>query len=139
MHYYIEPEVSGSIGEKSIIDNTSYPPLVKRLNYEFDGWLGDDIIESFPCFVVSEKLKIELEEHSLSGFSLDDVEITKSEKFTDLHPNKDLPTFYWLKISGKAGKDDFGIAEDFRLVISEKTLSIFKKNKIDHADIEKFQ
>jgi len=129
MYYYVEPEISGGIGASSIMDNSCHPPIVKKLNYEFDGWLGDDIIESFPCFVISEKLKIELEEHSLSGFSLDDVEITKSEKFTDLHPNKDLPTFYWLKISGKAGKDDFGIAEDFRLVISEKTLSIFKKIK----------
>jgi len=57
MHYYVEPEISGGIGASPIMDNSCYPPIAKKLNYEFDGWLGDDIIESFPCFVISKNLK----------------------------------------------------------------------------------
>ncbi|GLU40012.1 hypothetical protein [Pseudomonas sp. NBRC 100443] len=139
MYYYIEPEVSGGIGRNSIIDTSVHPPLVTKLNYEFYGWLGDDLIESFPCFIVSENLKNQLEKSALTGFKFDVVEITKSENFNELYKEKNLPKFYWLKVTGKAGQQDFGIADDFRLVVSENALVTLYKTKIEQASIEEFQ
>ena len=60
MYKYIEPEVAGGLGNETIIDKNYHPPIVKKLHYEFNGWLGDDILESFPCFIVSERLKNEI-------------------------------------------------------------------------------
>jgi len=139
MHYYIEPEVSGGIGRNSIIDTSFHPPIVKKLNFEFEGWLGDELIESSPCFIVSENLKNKINQGKLTGFKFDNVEITKTENFNELHANKILPKFYWLQVIGKAGQHDFGIANDFRLVISTSALSIIKQTKIEHADIEEYK
>lgn len=138
MYFYIEPEVSGGFGDNAVIDTSIHPPKVSKLHYQFDGWLGDDLLETFPCHIVSESLAKKIESAELNGYKFDDVEISKSEQFEELYPGKELPKFYWLKVTGVAGKDDFGIAEDYRLTVSEKALEVLKKGKIDEADVEEF-
>lgn len=49
-----------------------------------------------------------------------------------------LPPFVWLKVDGKAGHDDFGLAEDHRLVVSESVLDALRPLGISHALIEPF-
>lgn len=61
--YMIEPEVAGEIGEQTVYEN--YVDIIARgerariayLHFVFMGWLGDDILEVTPCFLVSDKLK----------------------------------------------------------------------------------
>jgi len=139
MYYYIEPEVSGGFGEQTVIDATVHPPKISILHYLFDGWLGDELIESFPCFLVTEKIAKQIEHEGLSGASFDEVFISTSEQFKELYPNRELPSFRWLKITGKAGVDDFGIADDFRLVVSKRSLEILEQGQISNADIEPFE
>lgn len=138
MFYYIEPEVSGGLGEKTVIDTTVHPPSVSKLHYQFDGWLGDHLLETFPCYIISDRMVSNIASAGLSGYQIDSVEVTKSDQFNDLYPGKQLPPFFWLKINGKAGNDDFGIADDHRLVVSEKALSVLRRGCIDQADLETF-
>ncbi|WBV60636.1 hypothetical protein PFY12_00620 [Chryseobacterium camelliae] len=136
MYKLIEPEVAGGLGENTELDNSVFPPLVKKLNYEFEGWLGGDILESFPCYIMTERLKKTIESENLSGITFDDVLISKSETFLDLYPDKELPAFFWAKINGKDYKDDFFITEQNGLAISEKAYSLLQKFNVDQADIE---
>ncbi|MEC8011037.1 MAG: hypothetical protein VX185_09760 [Pseudomonadota bacterium] len=136
MYSYIEPEVSGEIGDNTIVDTFVHPPRVLKLHYQFDGWLGDDLLETFPCYIVSSSLAKKIELAQLTGFVLGDVEISKSKQFEELYPKKELPNFYWLKVIGKAGKDDFGISEDYRLIVSSKAINTLQKGKIEMADLE---
>ncbi|MBP1167888.1 MULTISPECIES: hypothetical protein [unclassified Chryseobacterium] len=136
MYRLIEPEVAGGLGEQTQLDNSFFPPLIKNLHYEFEGWLGDDILESFPCYIVTEKLRKGLEHEKLTGISFDAVIISKSETFLELYPNKELPNFFWAKINGESNRDDFFITEKNGLAISEKAYSLLKNYNIDQADIE---
>ena len=138
MYKYIEPEVAGGLGFETIIDNSFHPPIIKKLHYEFSGWLGDDILETFPCFIVSEKLMNDIRNNQLTGVSFEDVKVTKSEEFMDLFLSSDLPSFYWMKINGKFGVDDFVIAEDYRLLVSEKAMSIISFFNIKNASFEDY-
>lgn len=138
MYFYVEPEVSGGFGDNAVVDTSAHPPRVSKLHYQFDGWLGDDLLETFPCYIVSESLAKEIELAGLTGYTFDDVETSKSEQFEELYPGKELPKFYWLKVEGVAGKDDFGVAEDCRLTVSTKALEVLKKGKIEEADLEDF-
>jgi len=138
MYYYIDVEVAGGLGDKTVANMDVHPPEVTKLDYQFDGWLGDDILESFPCFIVTEKLKNLLEITVLTGFQFDDVVISKSEQYFSTSSNECLPKFYWFKIIGIAGKNDFGISKDYRLVVTEKALEILRKCKIDQSDINEF-
>ncbi|SJN58498.1 hypothetical protein VR7878_02883 [Vibrio ruber DSM 16370] len=138
MYFYIEPEVSGGFGEQSTVDTAVHPPEVSKLHYRFDGWLGDDLLETFPCYIVTSFLAEVIESSELNGYVLDEVVISTSEQFEALYPQIKLPKFYWLKVLGIAGKDDFGIADDYRLVVSDNALAALKKGKIDSAEIEDF-
>jgi hypothetical protein len=118
--FYFEPEVAGGIGPKSDMDNSVWPPRIRKLQYVFDGWLGDAILESFPCFIVTDVAAKALLREGLTGFELDDVEVSVSELFRELYPGQELPVFRWLKITGEPGVDDFGVGADHRLVVSER-------------------
>lgn len=136
MFKIIEPEVSGGLGEDTKLDNSVHPPKVFNLHYQFDGWMGDDIVESFPCYIVTDDLKKSIENVKLTGIAFDFVKITKSDSFNELYPNQVLPVFHWMKILGKASYDDFGMSEDHLLVVSEKAFNILKNYNIDNLDYE---
>jgi hypothetical protein len=138
-YFYIEPEVAGGLGEKTVLDSSVHPPRVDRLHYKFDGWLGDVLLESFPCEIATSSAAHALMDAAVTGVQFADVEVSTSEAFRELHPQLALPMFRWLRVSGVAGKDDFGIADDLRLVVSQRALDILRPLGIGNATLEHFQ
>ncbi len=138
MFYQLEPEVAGGWGCNTKADTSSYPPSVNNLHYEFEGWLGDSVLDSFPCYIITEDLASSIKSAGLTGFDISECEISKSETFIELYPKKTLPAFSWLKVSGKAGSDDFGINIKNSLVVSAKALSVLQSHSLDQCDIEPY-
>jgi len=120
------------------MDPSVHPPIVTRLHYEFDGWLGDALLESFPCWIVTMAAKDRIRSLRLTGVDFADVEVTTSGEFQDFYPNRQLPKFCWLQVKGEAGHDNFGIADDHRLVVSERALEALKDLGIARAVVEEF-
>jgi hypothetical protein len=137
-YFQLEPEVAGGWGGNTQADTSVHPPVVTKLHYEFDGWLGDSILETFPCFIVTVDLGNALSESNLTGFSLESVEISKSEQFVEFYPERELPEFFWLKIGKNAGLEDFGINDQHRLVISSSALEVLQKFGLDNCEIEQY-
>ena len=139
MFYFVEPEVAGGLGDGTVVHTNSHPPVVSSLEYRFEGWLGDNLLESFPCFIITESLAKKLLESKLTGTTFAPVSVTKSEEFVELHPHISLPKFLWLKVEGSAGIDDFGLSVDHRLVVSQAALDVLRTAQLDNADIEKYR
>jgi hypothetical protein len=108
---------------------------VKHLHYEFEGWSGDELLASFPCFIVTKEMGAKLVDAGLSGFELAEVEISKSGLFLALHPKRDLPAFQWLRVLGDAGAADFGVTEGYDLVVSNGALRILREGRLAHCDV----
>jgi hypothetical protein len=137
MNYYsFEPEVACQLGDKSILNSSVHPPIVTKLHCVFDGWLGDDIIEVFPCYVITEKFKEGIIKYKLSGCSFEDVIVSKSDVFKELYPNRNLPNFFRLIVTGKKDVDDFVISNDNILLVSENAYSSLKRFNLENCDIE---
>ena len=136
MFYYLEPEVAGGIGPNSEVHRLDGKLVVSRLNYEFDGWLGDALLETTPCFIVTDDARQSIEGAALTGVSFSDVEVTRSGSFTDLYGDKALPHFWWMIVQGEPETDDFGMSSDLRLVASDPALTILRQAGLSHADIE---
>ena len=134
----LSPEVAGHLGEETVLDTSVHPPVVHRLHYVFDGWLGDDIVETFPCYIVTERLALCTQMIRPSGVSLDDVLVSTSETFREVYPYRDLPDFRWLRVNGIAGKDDFGLSAEYELVISERVLNAWRDFQLAHCEIKLF-
>lgn len=138
-YYILSPEVAGSIfGPNSIVDMSVHPPKVSRLNYEFDDWLGDDLLEDVGTYIVTARLKQALTELSPTGCTFDTAEVSKSERFNEMCPDQELPQFAWLKIVGRAGANDFGMSDDYRLIVSERVMRCLSKFKMNNCIIEKY-
>lgn len=137
-YFFLEPEVAGELGKGTVLDTTMHPPLVSKLNYQFSGWLGDVLLESFPCFIISADAADALDKGSCTGLSFSEVETSKTPEFNTMYPDRALPKFRWLQVQGRAGSDDFGLASDHRLVVSEKALEKLRPFGISHALVEDF-
>lgn len=136
--YYLEPEVAGELGEDTVMDTSVHPPIVSAVHYDFMDWLGDDLIEAFPCFLITEQGGQRLATQALSGYELAPAKVTRSEMFEELESGRTLPRFWWLKVGGKAGQEDFGLAADHRLVVSERALDCLRTLRLEGCDVTEF-
>lgn len=120
------------------MDRSVHPPIVSRLHYVFDGWLGDDLLESFPAYIVTDRAREMIAGLGATGCEFGVVEVSKSSAFEELYPGRALPNFTWLRITGKPCQDDFGISDDYRLVVSEKIMNGLKSLQITNCDVDSY-
>lgn len=139
-YYHVEPEVPGHKGDNSVIDRPVHPVIISKLEYVFDAMPEDVLITSSPVYLLQRDAKADLEAIQPSGVEFDKVRIRKSAEFRYFYPRRKLPEFVWLKITGKAGHDDFGMAEErrVRFIVSEKVLKLLVNLGISHATIEDY-
>ena len=137
MRYLLEPEVSGELGERSIVDPRVHPPRIEHLHFVITGWLGDDIIECFPCYIITKRLKDILLLQGFTGFVVANLELTVSEQFSLLQPNTELPQLFWLKIFGLEQSSDFSLNQENVLSVSERAFEVLEKFTINGCDVER--
>ncbi|MBY5162879.1 hypothetical protein [Salsipaludibacter albus] len=135
--FRVRPEVAGELGDNTDMDTTVHPPVVRRLHHVFSGWLGDDIVESFPCYLVTTDLATAITEAGLSGAWIDEAEISLDPQFTTLEPEQAaaLPHRKWLRINGAADKDDLWQDEQAQLFVNARALAILKTCSLAHTEI----
>ncbi|RZI54440.1 MAG: hypothetical protein EOP12_02840 [Pseudomonas sp.] len=136
-YFAVEPEVAGGLGANTSINRATVPAEFTKLHYVFEGWQGDALIESTPCFLVTEELAVAIRKERLSGVSFDEVEVSTSPEFNDLHLGLHLPNFLWLKIEGHLAKDDFALSK-LMLVASGRALAVLERYGLAHATVVPF-
>ena len=110
--------------------------MVNFLEYQFANWLGDDLLESYPCYLVTQRLADALTEGQFEGLSFDALSMSVDPEFEDVTRIDELPTFWWMQVAGSAGRDDFGISTSGRLVVSQAALNVLREFTLDNCDIE---
>lgn len=136
--YIIEPEVAGQLGDSTILNHQTKPPVIEKLHYEFDDWLGDDFLAGFQCFICTERLAQFIKENNLTGYEFEECKVSKSQVFNDLNENGlDLPIFLWFKVVGDENEDFFMITNG-TLVISEQALNTLKQFNINNCDLKEY-
>jgi hypothetical protein len=145
--YRYEPEVSGSYGPNTVYvsKKTEAPIVVSHLHYEFNYWPEDDLQTRFFHFVGTERLKNAIEGLSppVTGIGFGDVEISGDDQEFDRvwrkgRPDSALGKWYWFKISGKQGIDDFGCNENADLVVSERVLNVLRSLGAKYGEITEY-
>lgn len=141
IYYRIEPEVAGGFGERTELDAASHPPRVTRLHYQFDGWLGDDIVTNFPCYLVTDRVREAFSGLGVTGCRFADVEVTTSEQFRQLFPDTILPRFSWLLVDGVAGVDDIGMSgpPHHQAVVSQRVLACLRSFTLNQCDVWEYE
>ncbi|MRX72842.1 hypothetical protein GJU40_11865 [Bacillus lacus] len=149
--YFLEPEVSGGHGQYTIyrteeeVATEGISDKVKYLHYEFEGWLGDDLLESTPAFIVSSKLRTELENSKFIDYKLEECLVTKSDEFIKMHPDKEIPNFIRFIPLGKIEIEEenfknwsghhFCLSPKGELVVTQEALDFLYSFSIDNCFI----
>ncbi len=92
-------------------------------------------------FIVTDRLKSKIEKEGFSGYEFGKAKTSKSQEYKlslARRPREFPPVCHWLKVTGKAGTDDFGIYEKTTLVVSDKVLAVLKSAAIEHCEVEEF-
>ncbi|WP_312070549.1 hypothetical protein [Anaerotignum propionicum] len=151
MLFMLESEVAGELGEETSYQNFSNvrlkgeTPIVNKLHFHFSGWLGDELLEATPCFIVTEELAISIKKSNLSGYRFEDVLITVSDEFKEMYVNRELPQFKRFVPTGTIyvedgtykewSGEDICISQKSYLVVSDKALAVLQAHKITSCDI----
>lgn len=125
----IQPEVIVGLGDDTIFKE-SIPPLVtlEELHINLEDWLGDDLMECYPAYIITSRLKEGLENQEFTGFTITQLKLTTSEYFeNNFQLDVDLPQMYWMKINGRPGESDI-VLNDKKLLIDQPFLD-FLQNK----------
>lgn len=135
--YTLRAEVAGGIGPQSVIDSSANPPVVSRLQYDFVSWLGDDIVATFPCSIVTEPLAQAIVDEGLTGAQFDEVTITKNPHFERFFPDTAalLPAWKWLRPTGQPHESDFWQDEQGILIVSERALRLMRRFSLENCRI----
>ena len=134
--YSVSPEVAGAIGANTVMDRTSTPLTVSKLHYIFRGWLGGEIVESFPCYLVSARLAEAIQTSGLTGadFSEVEVEIDMQFEMFEREVVEALPKWVWLKPAGQVGIDDFWVDANGQLAITGQAYELLQKFAVKSAE-----
>ena len=77
MRYFkIDPEHVGGVGPRTVLDFSDHPPIVKRLHFEFEVWLGDDLVQGYPCYLVTKRLGERINAGGFTGVRFREAEVT---------------------------------------------------------------
>ncbi len=146
--YLLKPEVAGGWGNATTVerDNLGVTKRITHLDYEFSGWLGDDLLTTSPCFIVSEPLHKAIASSNLSGVSFEPITISKSQEFIDLYGDRQLPLFTRLIPHGQVTLQnstritewsnlDFSIGGKTKLIVTQEALNLIQKFQLNHCEI----
>jgi len=154
--YALDPEVPGGMGVRTVITNraelgagASGIPQVAVLELVLDGWMGDDLLQTYPCYVVTAQLAAAIGAAGLSGAVFEEVLVSASEQYTMVQAAGRLPTEMPLLgrlvptgeavSDGQAVKawsgDDFCFCAATRtLIVSDRAFALLSRHQIRHCD-----
>jgi hypothetical protein len=127
LFYKLTPECCGDFGRRTLYagELATRPPTIHRLEYEFKSWPTDHLVEVNCQFIGTKELVLALAQLQPrpTGLHYDPVGTVNTLEMRREQPGRELPEYKWFRITGRPGKDDFGMSPDHSLVISERVLN----------------
>jgi hypothetical protein len=136
MAFVLEPLIAGELGERTELDPGTHPPLVTAVEYVLDAPVPDDLIESFPVFLVAEDLAYRLKAAGLDGFTVAAALVTPSPEYVELHPGAPTRAYRWLQVSGGPAADCW-LASDHRLCVSDRMMLVLETADLTNCGVER--
>ena len=129
--YRVEPEVAGELGAGTVYLST-FPTVVSEMEYLFDRWPSDELVQAHPCFAVSGELKELIESSQLTGYKFSNCKVGTTSYFEG--DRGVIPPFYRIEPIGSPKLDDFALDTNHHLVVSEEAKRILERFKLLQCD-----
>lgn len=131
-HFVVEPLVAGQLGSGSVLDPSCHPPAVSEVEYLLDAPTSEDLIESFPVFLVSEQMAARLKATDMSGFEFAQASVVPSREYAEVYGEVPHKGYLWLR-PVPAADPDCWVDDQHRLNVSERMLGVLRAGDIANA------
>lgn len=138
MPYRLEPHVAGELGEATDLDPSAHPPVVRAVEYVLDAPDSDDLIESFPVFLVSARLAERLDAAGVTGFVLEDAIVRPSTEYLATYGDVPYSEYRWMRLQDGGSTADAWLDGDQRLCVSDRTMNVLRPYRLARCSIEPF-
>ena len=100
--YELEPEVAGGLGPAT--EWGSRPNEIARLDYQFDDWLGDDLVTTTPAVLATARVRDAILAAGLTGVDFAPVIVSRSELKVPGRPGNQchVPTYWCSRPAGSS-------------------------------------
>ena len=136
MPYRLEPHVAGELGRRRSSIRRQ-PPIVTAVEYVLDGPDADDLIESFPVFLVSATLAERLDGAGLTGFVLEHAVVRPSADYEAVHGDVPQSPYRWMRLHESGPGADAWLGDDLRLCVSDRMMEVLRSHRLARCDIER--
>jgi hypothetical protein len=153
--YYLRPEVAGGWAEGTSVLNREQVESgaelylrVNHLHFQFEGWLGDQLIKAVSCYIAAEDLVSDVMKAECTGFTVQDATISSSPEFARLHSDLALPRFLRVLVSGTVNFSksdetygnwsghDWSLGPRAELIVTAKALGAIGIRRIPNCEIQ---
>ena len=135
MPFALSPLVAGQLGEGTSLDASVHPPRVSAVEYVLDAPTAEDLIESFPVFLVSEELAERLEAESFRGFDLAPAGVVPSTEYAAAYGAAAHKSYRWLRLQSDADAD-FWTEDNGQLCVSDRAMHALRNFHLAQCEVE---
>lgn len=136
MPYCLDPQVAGELGDGTVLDSSTHPPQVSKVDYVLDQSDADELIQSFPVYLVSTNLAPRLQDAGLTGFELSGATVRPSDNYLAIYGNVPPPEYLWLQVTGTAGEADCWLDESAQLCVSDRMMTVIEAAGLSDCLVE---
>ena len=136
MPFRLDPQVAGELGGGTVLDSSTHPPKVTQVDFILDQPDADELIQSFPVFLVSEHLGARLQAASLTGFTLTGASVRPSENYLAAYGNTPHRRYKWMQVTGVAGQADCWLGETLQLCVSDPMMVSLRTARLTGCVVE---
>ncbi len=134
--FVVQPLVGGELGLDVEYDRSTHPPGINRVQYVLDYPTTEDLLESFPAYIVSEALAERMTAARLPGFALDDAEVRPGDNYVALYGNVPHKRYRWLRIEPHTPDTDVWLGDELQLCVSDRMMAVLEEAELSAAEIE---
>jgi hypothetical protein len=136
MPYVLDPQVAGELGDETVMDGSTHPPTVTRVDYVLDQPDADEFIQSFPVFLVSLDLGARLQQAGMTGFDLADALVRPSVEYLAAFGDVPHRLYSWLRVHGTPEVDDCWLDQSLQICVSDRMMSIIETTTLSDCLVE---
>lgn len=134
MPYVLEPLVAGELGDGTRLDPSTHPPAVDVVDFVLDAPAEDDLIESFPVYLVSEHIAELLSRAGLGGFTLEGARVSPSREYVEVYGDRPHKEYRWLRLRFSPDADCW-LDNEHRLCVSERMMAVLSQGVLAGCDV----
>ena len=127
--------MAGALGPRTLLDTAAYPPTAVAVEYVLDAPYGDDLIESFPVYLVSVGLAARLDASELTGFALARATAVAGDGYRAAYGDVPHKAYRWLQVIG-GRHDDCRLTADYRLWVSPRMMDVLAASDLGHCMVD---